>query len=194
MTRVVAGALALVLLGGPGQARADMIVNGGFETGDFSGWTLSGNTGVGSGYTFVSSTNPHSGGFDAALGPVGGLGFLSQTVPTTPGATYTLSFALASYQGLTPNEFQASFGGTPLADLTNLTNPNYTTYTFIVTAASSSSVLQFGFQDDPSFLQLDDVSLTPQVGIVPRAPEPGSWALFALGALGLARAVRPTRR
>ena len=38
---LILAALAL-LSGWPGQAKADLIVNGGFETGDFTGWTTNG--------------------------------------------------------------------------------------------------------------------------------------------------------
>src|SRR5262249_25131594 len=53
---------------------AGNLVNGGFETGDFTGWDLSGNTG----FTGVSAINPHSGTYAAFLGPIGSLGFLCQ--------------------------------------------------------------------------------------------------------------------
>src|SRR5689334_17481090 len=47
---------------------AELINNGSFETGDFSGWTQSGNTND----TFVSlNNNGHSGRYSAQMGPVG---------------------------------------------------------------------------------------------------------------------------
>src|SRR5947207_636214 len=76
-----------VLALGVGAARADF-VNPGFETGTFSGWTLTGNTG------FSGITNDpavvHSGNFAAVFGAVGSLTFLSQTVSDTAGLTYTV--------------------------------------------------------------------------------------------------------
>lgn len=177
----LAPALALVLLGAAGPARADYLVNGGFETGSFSGWSQSGNTN----YTFVSSSAPNSGNYAAWLGPVGSPGYLSQTVATTPGASYTLTFFLAG-DGKTPSDFQVLFGGTSVMDQTNIPSQGYTEYQYTVTATSSSTVLQFGFQDDNGFLRLDDVSLSPNA-----APEPGGLTLLALGCAGLgARAWR----
>jgi hypothetical protein len=180
MVRMVQGVLVLVLLGSAGPARANFVVNGGFETGNFSGWAQSGN----SGFTFVSANDPHSGNYAAWLGPVGSLGYLSQTVATTPGASYNLSFFLAS-DGSTPNDFQVHFGGTTVFNQTNIPAQGYTDYQLTVAATSSSTVLQFGFQNDRGFLQLDDVSLTAK-GSVSGTPEPRSLTLLALGCAGLA--------
>ena len=107
----------------------NFIVNCGFETGDFTGWTRSGNLG----FTFVSGAPYNfSGNFGAQLGPIGSDGFLSQsfwgntitfafrddpgywgldTVVATPFVscgvnceTFAVSFWLLS-DGLTPNDF-----------------------------------------------------------------------------------------
>jgi hypothetical protein len=187
MVRMVTGVLVLMLLGVAGPARANMLVNGGFETGDFTGWSQSGNTG----FTFVSPNDPNSGKYSAWLGPVGSLGYLSQTVATTPGNSYTLDFFLAS-DGRTPNEFQVLFGGTTVFDQTNIPSQGYTDYQFTVAATSSSTTLQFGFRNDQGFLMLDDVSLTPSSSVA-GAPEPAGLTLLALGCLGLAARARRRR-
>lgn len=163
-----------------GRATADYVVNGGFESGDFAGWTQSGNTG----FTSVSSTAAFTGNFGAVFGPVGSMGFIAQTITTTPGAQYDLSFALAS-DGNVPNEALVTFGGTTVFDQTNIPLGPYASFHFTVTASSASSVLQFGFQNDPGFLQLDNVSLVAHSS-VKGVPEPGSLALASLGLIGLA--------
>jgi hypothetical protein len=139
-----------------------LVQNGGFETGDFTGWTLSGNTS----WTIVdngsrSGITPHTGNYLAAMGPAGSLGYLSQTLPTTAGASYLLSFWLDSPDGATPNESLVSWNGITLRDETNLPAFGWTYLQFVVSATGTSTVLQFGVRDDPSNLGLDDISVVP---------------------------------
>src|SRR5579859_6126129 len=104
-----AGLFGWLLLTGAAALGQPIIQNGGFETGDFTGWTQTGNTN----YTFVGS-DPiyvHSGNYGAVFAPVGSLGFISQTVATVPGQKYSLSFWLNSPDGQTPNECQVSWNG-----------------------------------------------------------------------------------
>jgi hypothetical protein len=129
-------------------------VNGGFETGDFSGWTVSGNTG----FTSVSSSRARSGNFGASLGPVGSDGFLSQTLQTVPGKAYIVSFSLQTDAG-TPNDFSASWGGNLFFSQTNIPSSGYQTFTFTEVAQGSPTVLQLGYRHDPAFFGLDDVSV-----------------------------------
>ena len=140
------------------------VQNGGFETGDWTDWTLS-NDIYGSVVTAVSGISPHSGSYFAALGAGGSLGSLSQTLQTVPNQPYLLSLWLNSPNvrgGNTPNEFSVAWNGNTLFDEINIPNTSgWTNLQFIVTATSVSSVLQFGERDDPWYLGLDDVNLTP---------------------------------
>ena len=154
------GAVALPFILLVGQP---LVQNGGFETGDFTGWTQSGNTA----YTSVTSGNSqfvHSGTYGVALGPSGSLGYLSQTLPTFAGQNYLLSWWLDnpnnSY-GATPNQFLVQWNGTTIFNQTNMPFTTWTNLQFIVTATGASTVLQFGFRDDPYYLGLDDISVTP---------------------------------
>ena len=140
-----------------------VIENGGFETGDFTGWTLSGdtsNTFVDVG--FFSGITPHSGSYEAVLGTSVSLGYLSQTLPTTAGASYLLSFWFAN-PFADPGEFLVSWNGNTLLDVTNPAASGWTNIQFTVTATGTSTVLQFGFQDNYDFFSLDDVSVVSAV-------------------------------
>src|SRR5580698_11113596 len=89
----------LIAFFGTGCAYGSLLFNGDFETGDFTGWTQSG--------WFIDTTNPNSGVYDASTGCSGAScttvgdpnsAFLFQTVATTIGATYDLSFFYDSGQ------------------------------------------------------------------------------------------------
>jgi hypothetical protein len=159
-----------------GRASADLVVNGGFETGDFTGWTLVGTPGA----NFVSTNFVHSGNYAAYLGEPVTMGTLSQTLATTVNTTYTIDFWFAG-DGDTPSEFTASIGGTQLVDLVNPPfDTVYREYTFHFVATSVATVLRFGFMDGAAgYLNLDDVS------VVATIPEPASATLLGLGAAGL---------
>ena len=71
--------------------------NGGFETGDFSDWTLSGDQATNYntvGYVIPWINYVHSGASAAILGEFGSLASLSQTLPTSNSEPYLLSFWL----------------------------------------------------------------------------------------------------
>jgi hypothetical protein len=150
---------------GVGQSRqfnllvGPLIQNGGFETGDFSYWTLSGNTSSLSvrGYPYA-----HSGTWGAGLKASGSLGYISQTLPTVAGQNYLLSLWLNNYTGSTPNEFLVMWNGNTNFNQVNV--PQITTWTnllFLVTATTSSTVLQFGFRNNNGRFGLDDVNVWP---------------------------------
>jgi hypothetical protein len=156
-----------------------LVRNGGFETGDFTDWTLFGNTGN----TAVNSTFVHGGQYGAELGPVGSLGYLSQTLGTTPGQLYLLSLWLDSPTSLTPNEFSVAWNGTGLFDQLNLGPFGWTNLQFEVTAVSTNSVLEIGFRDDPAFLGLDDISVLPLVTALENPRLSGAQILFDWNAI-----------
>jgi len=140
------------------NTNGSLVVNGGFETGDFTGWTFVGSSSDNN----VSSAakDVHSGTYGANLGAVTSLGYLSQTLATTNGQTYLLSLWLNSPDGLTPNEFQVSWNGSVIFDQANIPNIGWTNLQFTVQATGSSTVLQFGFRDDPTAFGFDDISVT----------------------------------
>lgn len=139
------------------------IQNAGFETGDFSGWMQSG---IFSSFADDGSfITPYSGVYAAAAGEYVSFGDLSQTVPTSAGQPYLLSFWLESPDilgfGTTPNEFIVTWNGNTIFDQVNLGVLDWTNIQFIVVATGPNTILQFGFRNDWSYFGLDDISLTP---------------------------------
>lgn len=156
------------------------IVNGGFETGDFTGWTQSGNT-ISSGVKGeFEGVMPAEGNFQAFFGPRNSPGFLSQGVATSVGELYNLSFSLANLGG-TPSTFEVFANGVLLDSLINPNAFGYTSFSYDVIATSPSTTITFGFQHDPHFFLLDDVSFNQ--GDVTGVPEPTTMGIFGIGAI-----------
>ena len=183
---VQAVAMLGLVAGVAGQATAaNLITNGGFETGDFTGWTITdqrSGTLVGSSpFTGGSPTMTylsHTGTYFALLGNNGVPATVSQTVDDASGQNYTLSFWLAN-DGDTPNSLTVLFGGSTLLSGTDLPASPYTQYTYTV-VGTGSDTLSFVEQNNPGYFSLDDVSLVGPSTV----PEPSSLALFAVGAAG----------
>jgi hypothetical protein len=121
---------------------------------------LGGNSGVVSaGPQLFVDAKPESGSYATGMGSVGSDGTLSQTIATTPGDTYTLSFWLEN-DAPGANDFKALWNGQALLSLTNASQSGYTEYTYGVTATGSSSTLEFSARNDPSQWNLDNISLS----------------------------------
>ena len=185
---IVVAAMAMLSIGVQvGTASADL-VNGGFETGDFTGWTLT-NVDLNNDFVMVvtnsgnPSSPPNPGSYEAMLGKTGSIGTISQTFATTSGQEYKVSFWLAS-DGLNTantNVFQAQWNGVaqnlnPVLNA-NLSSP-YTQYQFTATASDTSSTIAFNFQNDPSVFHLDNVDATA-------TPIPAAAWLLGSGLMGL---------
>ena len=154
---------------------ASLITNGGFESGDFTGWAQSGNLE----YTSVfnqdyDGLSPQNGAYYALLGPAGSDGILSQSFIDAPGAALRVSFWLAS-DGGTPSDFAASYDGAALMRLADAGGFGWTEYTATVTGTGDDT-LSFSFRDDQDYYALDAVAVVPQALI----PEPASWSLLVL--------------
>ena len=138
---------------------ANLVANGNFATGDFTDWTLGGN--YTSGQIFIDTDGEGGSTYAAGLGSTGGSdGTLSQTIATTAGQTYTLSFWLQNEGGAGSNDFTAMWDGQPLLALTNASASGYTEYTFTVTAIGATSTLEFSAANNASQWNLDNISLT----------------------------------
>jgi hypothetical protein len=161
----------------PLTIHADQLVtDGGFESGDLSGWRQSGNATPYN--TEVQMDDPHGGSYYANLGPSGSDGYLTQRLNTVAGELYEITFWLGS-DGETPSDFSATFGNDTLFSQSDLPFFEWTEFTYTAVAQSASTVLKFGFRDDPGFLSLDDVS----VSSISEAPEPCTWQFAGVAGL-----------
>jgi VCBS repeat-containing protein len=144
------------------DAGPSIFVNGGFETGDFTGWTVSGSQiqaqFLGQGGEF--------GNYAAQFPSPGGLGteVLSQSVSTVAGQHYFVSFSITGDGESTDNNFIVNWDGAQLLSLSDVQSGGFTHYTFEVVASSSNTVLEFTYNDDGIALYLDQVSVNPAVG------------------------------
>jgi VPDSG-CTERM motif len=189
------GILAIVSLLGLGitqSARANLIINGDFETGNLDGWTVT-NAASGS-HIFVDHgfiPNPDT-TFGAYFGATAHqFDTISQTFATTPGAHYSLSFfyEVLFTERLADNHFVVLLNGVNIFDNLN-SNPGYLTFTlndFLATDSSTTLVFE-GF-NTPWYDFLDDVSVNPA-----SVPDAGSTLpLLGLASLGLVALRRKLR-
>jgi hypothetical protein len=184
----------------------DLVQNSGFETGDFTDWTLTGdgypddyvtnsvsvNTGSRRRPNIVT-INPHSGGYFAVFGETNGLAQLSQSLPTAIGQKYLLSLWLdnpMTGSSTNPNEFSVSWNGSTLYDKQNIAAFGWSNMQFVVTSTGGGTVLQIGGRDDHLYLGLDDVTVTPvfapSISMQPTSPVilSGRNAIFSAAAGG----------
>jgi Pro-kumamolisin, activation domain/Subtilase family len=151
-----------------------IVVNGGFETGDFTGWTLVGDTVV---WYWTGSWNylvynavatdadfpgvVHSGTYGAFLGEGGYDATLSQTLPTLPGQRYLVSCWLDNPASGGGQEFYLAWDGTNRVSLPSPPAFGWTNLQFTATATATNTVLQVAARNDPNYFGFDDVSVTP---------------------------------
>jgi hypothetical protein len=144
----------------------NLVTNCGFETGDFTGWTIGGNTGNPAGNYYGVDTFDANSGNDGAymsqdsidttpFAPV----ILSQTLATSIGQAYSITFFL---QQDTPptlgynHAFTALWGATTMLNLApTVASPgtvgSFTEYTYTETATTASTVLSFSFENDDNY-------------------------------------------
>ena len=187
--------VALVALSTP--AFADIVVNGGFETGDFTGWSIGG---AGGPCTFVSNLTvgynahcvpqvtiaSHSGNYEAAIGDIPTS--IYQDLATSA-IQYEVSFWLANSPdangggGFVPAV--VSWGGTQIFSDNNFGPQPYQHYSFNVTGNAGLTRLEIGTvagQNAANYgaLLIDDVSVSA-------VPDGGTTlALLGLAIVGLA--------
>jgi hypothetical protein len=175
-----------------GSAHADIVKNGGFETGDFQDWQVFGTPNS----SFVTNEAPHLGSF-AALGEVGGVGDIVQTLDTVAGQKYSLKFWLANLGGGVDNaDSVASFavfigaGAVPNFSLIDKNASGFAEYELLFDASAALTQLAFEFRHDDAFWLLDDVSVTAVPPNGNQVPEPASLLLFLVAGAALLTVAR----
>ena len=138
---------------------SNLVQNCGFETGTFANWTLEGDTTFdGVAATLIGEPDPvfNTGNFGAFLGPVAPYGSLTQTITTTAGATYFITFWLRNMR--TPSEFGVIWDGNLYWDWPNTGDFPYMKIAIgPVRASTASTDLTFFFYNVPDYFFLDDV-------------------------------------
>ena len=158
------------------DARASSILNGGFETGTFQDWTV-----VPADSLVFVGHHAHSGNDAAEFGSLFFNDSILQTIDTSPGTWYSVSFWLALGSSGN-NAFSAWWDSTPLLVLSNSNAFGYTHYTVAGFANSNTATVRFSGRDLLDYYSLDDVS----VNAIP-APEPSTLVLVLAGAVTFVR-------
>jgi hypothetical protein len=172
LPKILLALTATIALSVGRPAKANVITNAGFETGNLTGWTL--NPGFFATGT-VNGISPHSGSYQAFTAT--GSGVLRQSFSTTLGQSYTVDFWVATKGGAT----LSVLGGATVFNHIFAGSTGYSEFTFTFTAISAGSALQFSAA---GFLFLDDINVQPAgVGV----PDGGATAsLLGCALFGLA--------
>jgi hypothetical protein len=161
--------LALALVAPARAVVPNLIVNGNFSSG-FSGWVPVNNVHTGTRTSPVGTTGAYFSDTSVTWTDT-----LSQTISTTVGHSYQLSFYLFNNGG--PYDgFSATLGGVTQLLLTNPGAFNWRQYTYDVVATSTSTLLRFAGYNKPGAFWLSGVSFVDTTPV----PEPGlALALFS---------------
>jgi hypothetical protein len=184
ISRFVSGVAIAAAISGTAMLSIDtaqavpLIVNGGFETGNFTGWTAD----AVSFPMAVNNSQVNSGNFAAQIaGFSSGPDTLTQVVADTAAQSYNLSFARFIENGGPNNSLNVTWNGTSVfSELNSGTYNIYQTFTVSV-VGTGSDTLVFTTANDPSLTYLDDVSLTASTA----TPLPSTWLMLLSGFVGL---------
>jgi hypothetical protein len=187
--------MLIVLLPAHVNAQDNLLSNGDFETGDFSGWNQLGS--VGEAQAFVNTSNVESGVFAAdvylpaaSTDPLlaSQFQFGGSNLNDNSGQTYLLTFWYAVNLGTEPAsslELNARWDLTSLFSSTTQSTwgqdgTSYTEFSTLVTGSGNDNLVisMSNVGSDNTDIYLDNFSITP-------TPEPSTLALFSLAGASL---------
>ena len=182
-----------------GTANANLIVNGDFETGDFTNFWTDAFTGWTTTNVGVPGSDPEINTY-MCCGPAFPSGHLSDSAAYFGNTTatkqaviaqsiapangiYHIEFWFQSAQGVQPNDLLVQFDGQTVFNLHDIvvpTYPDWQLYATDVMVSDSPATLSLSFTgwNQGDYLLIDDVSVT--------VPEPAGVALLGMGLLALA--------
>jgi VCBS repeat-containing protein len=152
------------------DAGPTIIANGGFESGDLTGWTTIKPAGVDDSHISVQffGFGGEFENYSALLSSTSaGNESLVQAIATTPGQHYTLGFSVSGDSDSSSNFFSASWDGTQILAVSDGQSGGFTHYSFDVVgdASASSTLLQFTYNDDGTGLRLDNITLNAATAV-----------------------------
>jgi hypothetical protein len=207
LLKTIRGSLLAGVIAGfsvPASA-ASILTNGDFEGGFYTsglnlhtpnGWTANAAFQNDPSYSGVDGNTPHTGGYDLHLANYSSepVDMVSQTLATTIGATYNVSFYLQSNSSLVIDplaRFQVLIN-----DVAAFTQPGASftwaleTFTFVGTG---SDVFTLAGRTDRDTWAVDDISVE-RAAAIGSTPLPAALPLFATGLAGLGWLARRRRK
>jgi len=179
-------AFTLALAPGAADAATNLVTNGGFETGDYTGWTNNPVSYPQSIVTYAVQDGSYAAQFEGfSFGP----NTLSQLIATASGQSYTLSFWYYQSAYL-PNGLDVTWNGSSIFSATDEFFTGYRQVSAVV-LGSGSDALVFTAYNDLSNTLLDNVSVSALTSAV---PEPATWAMMIVGFGAAGSMVRASRR
>jgi hypothetical protein len=179
------------------QAATNLVVNPGFETGDLTGYTTTGNFTIYDGVTGNNAYAPHSGSYQLELGnyPGQGVAGVSQTISTVAGQAYDFSFYFGNdgYNAAGNQLFNVTYDGKTLDTVDGEQSLPYTQMSFTVLGTGSDTFELSGYSNSASN-DVDDISFTASAGAVSAVPEPSTWLLMIAGIGGIGLMLRRAKK